>query len=118
MTRDRALALALQIGNRRAEADAALQRLIRTEGDSRFGMYHIARAYALRGDADGMFLWLGRDWQRRGMAAYQLLYDPLLLRFRNDPRFAAFCRTAGLPPPSASDALAIDRIRVLEARRH
>lgn len=118
MTRDRALALALQIGNRRAEADAALQRLIRTEGDSRFGTYHIARAYALRGDADGMFLWLGRDWQRRGMAAYQLLYDPLLLRFRNDPRFAAFCRTAGLPPPSASDALAIDRIRVLEARRH
>lgn len=118
MMRDRALALALQIGNNRAEADAALRRLVRTEGGSRFGTYYIARAHALRGDADGTFLWLERDWQRRGMAAYHLLYDPLLLRFRDDPRFARFCRMAGLPPPTASEALDIDRIRALEARRH
>lgn len=117
IVRDRALALALQAGGNRNEADAALRRLLEVDGQSRFGSYHLARIYALRGDADGMFLWLARDWQRRGMAAYQLLYDPLLLRFRDDPRFAAFCRTAGLPPPSASDALDIDRIRALNARR-
>ena len=117
VARDRALALALQAGPDRAAADAALQQLIRTDGDSRFGTYPIARAYALRGDADAMFLWLERDWQRRGMAAYQLLIDPLLLRFRGDPRFAALCRKAGLPPPTASEALDIDRIRARNLRR-
>ncbi len=117
LVRDRALALALQAGNDRAEADAALQRLIRTDGDSRFGSYHIARTYALRGDADGMFLWLDRDWQRRGMAAYQILFDPLLLRFRDDPRFAAFCAKTGLPPPTESEALSIDQIRAASRGR-
>ncbi len=47
----------------------------------------------------------------RGRAAYQLPHAPLLLRFREAPRFAAFRLGAGLPPPSASDALDIDRIR-------
>ncbi len=117
IARDRALALALQAGASRGEADAALQRLLEVDGQSRYGGYYIARIYALRGDADGMFLWLERDWQRRGMAAYRLLYDPLLLRFRDDPRFAAFCRAAGLPPPSTSDALDIDKIRALSARQ-
>lgn len=115
ITRDRALTLALQAGNDRAAANAALQRLLEADGNSRFGGYSIARVYALRGDAEGVFRWLDYDWQRRGMAAYQLLYDPLLLRFRDDPRFAAFCRRAGLPPPSASDALDIDRIRARNA---
>ena len=115
--RDRVLALALQAGGNRRDADAALQKLIRSQGDGRFGPYYIARAYALRGDADAMFLWLERDWQRHGMAAYQLLFDPLLLRFRNDARFAAFCRKAGLPSPMASEALDIDQIRALGAHK-
>jgi hypothetical protein len=28
-----------------------------------------------------------------------LLYDAFILRYKNDPRFAAFCRAVGLPVP-------------------
>lgn len=111
--RDRAVALALQAGGNIGEADAALQRLIENESGTLSGSYHIARAYALRGDADAMFEWLERDWAKHGVAAYQILFDPLLLRFRDDPRFAAFCARAGLPAPETSEALDIDRIQAL-----
>lgn len=111
VVRDRAVALALQAGDSVGEADAALQRLIENEGGATSGGYHIARTYALRGDADAMFDWLDRDWARHGVAVYRILLDPLLLRFRDDPRFAAFCARAGLPAPETSEALSIDRIQ-------
>lgn len=38
----------------------------------------------------------------RGIA--YLLYDPFILRFKDDPRFAAFCRKVGLPVPGAASA--------------
>jgi len=109
--RDRARALALQIGGDRKAADAALQRLTDAKGKGKGGAYAIARVYALRGDADKTFEWLQRDWDGDGFAIAYFLYDPLLLRFRNDPRFAAYCQRAGLPPPSASEALSLDEIR-------
>jgi hypothetical protein len=34
-----------------------------------------------------------------------LLYDPFILRYRNDPRFAAFCKKVGLP--DTTDAVAM-----------
>ena len=35
---------------------------------------------------------------RKGCAwAANLLYDPFILRYKNDPRFTAFCRKVGLP---------------------
>ncbi|MFT3763763.1 MAG: hypothetical protein QM761_14375 [Pseudoxanthomonas sp.] len=45
------------------------------------------------------------------------LYDPLLLRFRDDPRFAAYCRQAGLLPPGESKALSLDQIRASSAAK-
>lgn len=116
--RDRAVALALQAGGNVGEADAALRRLIENDGNTTSGSYYIARAYALRGDADAMFEWLERDWTNHGVAAYQILFDPLLLRFRNDPRFAAFCARAGLPAAETSEALGIDRIQALGRGGH
>jgi hypothetical protein len=41
----------------------------------------------------------------------------LLLRFRDDPRFAAWCKRAGLPSPQASDALGLDAIRAAFAKK-
>jgi TolB-like protein/DNA-binding winged helix-turn-helix (wHTH) protein/Tfp pilus assembly protein PilF len=116
--RTRALALALQVGTDRPAADAALQSLVETDAQRIGGAYSIARVHALRGDANQAFEWLQRDWDRSGTGMHYALFDPLLLRFRDDPRFAAYCRQAGLPAPSASEALGIDQIRAKVVARH
>jgi TolB-like protein len=109
--RDRALALALQIGDDRDAANAALQRLLDNDGQAKDDAYAIARVYALRNDADKVFEWLRRDRERGGNGVLTVLADPLILRLRNDPRLAEYCRSAGLPAPADSEVLGIDQIR-------
>ncbi|MBS0558026.1 MAG: winged helix-turn-helix domain-containing protein [Proteobacteria bacterium] len=109
--RDMTRALALQAGRDRKAADAALRNLTVSAGDFNRKAYLIARMHALRGDADKTFEWLQHDWEHGAAAVHYVLFDPFLLRFRNDPRFAAYCQRAGLPPPSASEALSLDEIR-------
>ena len=94
---DVALAIARQIGADRSAADAALKTLI--EKDAGIGPYQIAEVYALRNDAKGTFEWLDRAWSGRDPGVQNLLYDPFILRFKDDPRFAVFCRKIGLPVP-------------------
>jgi TolB-like protein/lipoprotein NlpI len=101
--REIALALASQIGPDHAAADAALAKLIKDHaGDS---AYQIAEVYALRGDADNTFKWLDRAWTNRDPGINNLLLDPFILRYRDDPRFAAFCKKVGLP--ATTDAVAM-----------
>lgn len=97
---DVALALALQIGDDRAAADAALKTLIDTQSDA--AAYQITQVYALRKDPDAMFAWLDRAWANRDPGVSYLLFDPIVLRYQHDPRFAAFCRKLGLPVPGAA----------------
>jgi serine/threonine-protein kinase len=97
---DVALALARQIGGDRSAADAALKTLI--DRDAGFAAYQIAEVYALRNDAKETFAWLDRAWSNRDPAFTYLLYDPFILRYRDDPRFAAFCRKVGLPTPAVA----------------
>ena len=92
-----AVTLARQIGPDRSAADAALKTLI--EKDSGDAAFQIAEVYALRGNANATFQWLDRAWGNRDPGIQLLLYDPFILRFKNDPRFAAFCRKVGLPVP-------------------
>jgi TolB-like protein/Flp pilus assembly protein TadD len=92
---DYALALARQIGTDPSAADAALKMLIAK--DARVAPFQIAEVYALRNDAKGTFEWLDRAWSSRDSGVQALLYDPFLLRYKDDPRFAAFCRKVGLP---------------------
>jgi TolB-like protein/Tfp pilus assembly protein PilF len=101
--RDLGMAFASQIGPDRATADAALQRLIDTQAG--YAAYQIAEIFALRKDPAALFAWLDRAWKNRDGGIGLLLTDPLILRYRNDPRFAAFCRKAGLP--STTDAVAM-----------
>jgi hypothetical protein len=69
LNQDAALALARQIGNDRAAADAALQNEIARHGTS--DPYTVAQAYAIRNDADKTFEWgraaaaiaHGRGWR-------------------------------------------------------
>jgi TolB-like protein/Tfp pilus assembly protein PilF len=94
---DIALALARQIGGDRNAADAALRTLI--EKDASPSAYQVAEVYALRNDAKATFASLDRAWAYRDPGIGLLLYDPFILRYKDDPRFAAFCRKVGLPAP-------------------
>jgi len=85
------------IGSDRSAADAALATLI--EKWSGGAAYQIAEVYALRNDAKATFEWLDRAWSNHDAGIGFLLYDPFILRYKDDPRFAAFCRKVGLPVP-------------------
>ena len=99
---DAALAIARQIGADHAAADAALRDLI--DKDAGDGAYQIAEVYALRKQPDQAFEWLERARAQRDPGILKLLNDPLLLAYRNDPRFAAFCRKVRLPVPGSTSA--------------
>jgi TolB-like protein/DNA-binding winged helix-turn-helix (wHTH) protein/Tfp pilus assembly protein PilF len=116
--RERLLAVATQISPDHAAADAALAKLIASKATSSGRLqrpYLIAQAYALRGDLDKTMEWLERT--PAGDILF-MLSDPIILRLRDDPRFIAFCKKAGLPPPSESEALSIDQIRALQGDAH
>jgi TolB-like protein/Tfp pilus assembly protein PilF len=98
MDQDAALALARQIGNDRAAADAALENLIARDATS--DPYAVAQVYAIRNDADKTFEWLDRAWSYRDPGIGTLLVNPFLARYKDDPRFAAFCKKVGLPTPA------------------
>ncbi|HET7930060.1 MAG TPA: hypothetical protein VFL63_01545 [Rhodanobacteraceae bacterium] len=100
---DIAMSLALQVGPDRAAADAALDAFTKAHADD--AAYQLAEMYALRKDPDAVFKWLDRAWSNRDSGVFLLLSDPLILRYRHDPRFAAFCRKIGLP--ATTDAVAM-----------
>jgi TolB-like protein/Tfp pilus assembly protein PilF len=100
---DFAFALARQLGGDRAAADAALQALIDRRAVEM--AYQIAQVQALRRDADKAFEWLDRALANRDPGIQFLLVDPFLLRYRNDPRFAAFCAKIGLSPTTTAKAM-------------
>lgn len=96
---DTTRALARQLGGDRSAADAALKTLNdRYDGSA---AYQVAEIYALRNDAKETFEWLDRAWSSRDPGITSLLFDPFILRYKDDPRFAAFCRKVGLPVPAA-----------------
>jgi TolB-like protein/Flp pilus assembly protein TadD len=111
--RDMSLAFARQLGGDRNAADAALRTLIEKQANN--SAYQIAEVYALRNDAKATFEWLDRAWSNRDSGIQYLLFDPFILRYKEDLRFAAFCRKVGLPAPGQTAAL--DEEARLIARR-
>ena len=101
--RDIALTFATQGGNDRAAADKAVNSLIEKSADG--SAYQIAEVYGLRKDPDNMFTWLDRAWDTRDSGIGRLLSDPFILRYRDDPRFAAFCKKVGLPATTGAKAM-------------
>ncbi|MDQ3039346.1 MAG: tetratricopeptide repeat protein, partial [Pseudomonadota bacterium] len=93
--------MALQVSGDAAKADAALAQLIAKYGD--YCAFQVAGAYALRKDPDQAFAWLDRAWAARDGGIVLLRLDPFLLAYRDDPRFAAFCRKVGFPAPDCTD---------------
>jgi TolB-like protein/Tfp pilus assembly protein PilF len=101
--RNVAMAMAQQASGDHVAADAALKTLIDTSAST--AAYQVAEVYALRQQPDPMFAWLERARANRDPAiGLLLLNDPPILRYKGDPRFAAFCRKVGLPLPGTTPA--------------
>ena len=95
-----ALALAHFANGDRAEADAALKKLIDEEPD--FGPSQIASIYALRKEPEKMFEWLEHAWATHDPGVAELLQNPFLRAYKDDPRFIAFAQKVGVMPKAAA----------------
>jgi len=95
-----ALALAQSANGDRAEADAALKKLIEENADESDSQ--IASVYALRKEPDKMFEWLEHAWNTHDSGANELLSDPFLRAYKDDPRFIAFAQKVGVMPKTAA----------------
>jgi Flp pilus assembly protein TadD len=94
-----ALALAHFANGNRAEADAALKKLIDEDADDAGSQ--IASVYALRKEPEKMFEWLEHAWTTHDAGVRALLADPFLLAYKDDPRFIAFAQKIGVMPKAA-----------------
>lgn len=99
--RDIARAMALQVGKDPAAADEALHKLIADYGD--VAAFQVAQVQALRRDDKAVFEWLERARETHDPGIGNTLVDPLVMRYKHDPRLAAFCTKAGLPLPATSE---------------
>ncbi|HET7557749.1 MAG TPA: tetratricopeptide repeat protein [Rhodanobacteraceae bacterium] len=96
--RDIAMAMARQIGGDSAAANEALRIVVdQHAGD---GAYQIAEIYGVRKQPDQVFQWLDRAHANGDPGVSNVLLDPFLTAYKDDPRFAAFCRKVGLPAPA------------------
>ncbi|MGH7935684.1 MAG: tetratricopeptide repeat protein, partial [Chthoniobacterales bacterium] len=88
------LALAHFANGDRAEADAALKKLIDENADDSGSQ--IAEIYALRKEPDKMFEWLEHAWATHDSGVTDLLSDPFLRAYKDDPRFIGFAQKIGV----------------------
>ena len=94
------LALAQFANGERGEADAALQKLI--DEDAEDAGSQIAQIYAFRKEPEKMFEWLEHAWTTHDVGVAELLSNPLLLAYKDDPRFIAFAQKIGVMPKAAT----------------
>jgi TolB-like protein len=97
--RDFAMAMALEAGADKPSADAALQAFI--DKYAKTASFQVAILYAQRHQPDEMFKWLETAYANRDGGLVRIFVIPFLMDYRDDPRFAAFCRKLGietLPP--------------------
>jgi serine/threonine-protein kinase len=97
--RDYSIAMALQAGDDKSARDAALKAFIDKQGKDM--PCWLAVLYAQRREPDKVFQCLETAYVNRDAALSRLFIFPFLMDYRDDPRFAAFCRKLGiesLPP--------------------
>ena len=62
----------------------------------------IATVYALRKDPDKMFERLEHAWATHGGGGTEMLTNPFLLAYKDDPRFIAFGQKIGVLPKTVA----------------
>ena len=91
-----ALALAHFANGDRTAADAALKKMIDENADDAGSQ--IASVYALRKEPEKMFEWLEHAWTAHDGGVTEMLTDPFLRAYKDDPRFIAFAQKIGVMP--------------------
>jgi serine/threonine-protein kinase len=94
------LALAYFANGERAEADAALKKLIDENADDSGSQ--IASVYALHNEPEKMFEWLEHAWTTHDAGVTELLLNPFLHDYKDDPRYIAFAQKIGVMPKTAA----------------
>ncbi len=95
-----ALALAHFANGDHAEADAALKKLIDEDADDAGSQ--IAEVYALRKEPEKMFEWLEHAWTTHDPGVNDVLVNPFLRAYKDDPRYIAFAQKIGAMPKAAA----------------
>ncbi|MGC2030121.1 MAG: tetratricopeptide repeat protein [Steroidobacteraceae bacterium] len=80
---------------RKADSDAALNRLTALASADR--PFAVACAHAYRGESDAAFLWLERAFTQRDALLWLVKGEPLLRPIHSDPRYKAFLKKMNLP---------------------
>jgi hypothetical protein len=62
----------------------------------------IAVVYALRKEPEKMFEWLEHAWSTHDGGVIEMLSDPFLRAYKDDPRFIAFAQKIGVMPKPAA----------------
>jgi serine/threonine-protein kinase len=101
VARTYSLALAEFANGNFNEAAAALKKLI--DENANDSAIQIAEIYALRKEPEKMFEWLERAWAAHDPGVVELLYNPFLRAYKDDPRFAAFAQKVGLMTKTAAN---------------
>jgi TolB-like protein len=97
--RDNATAIALNANDDNPAANAALQAFITKYAKP--ASFQVACLYAQRHEPDEMFKWLETAYANHDAGLTRMFIIPFLMNYRDDPRFAVFCRKLGienLPP--------------------
>ena len=55
----------------------------------------------MRKEPEKMFEWLEHAWTTHDRGVLELLSDPFLLTYKDDPRFIAFAQKIGVMPKAA-----------------
>jgi len=99
MWRDFATAMALEASGDKPPADTALDAFINKYAKT--ASFQVACLYGQRHEPDEMFKWLETAYTNRDAGLSRIFIIPFLMNYRDDPRFATFCRKLGiesLPP--------------------
>jgi TolB-like protein/Tfp pilus assembly protein PilF len=81
---------------RKAESDAALAQMLKSEANHR--PFYIAKIYAFRGEPDEALRWLDRAYaQKDPTLFFHIVGDPIMKSLKVDPRYKAFLEKMNLP---------------------
>jgi hypothetical protein len=68
-----------------------------------FGCLPLRNSSRNRNKIGTAFEWLDQAWNYRDPSVHNLLYDPFIGRYKDDPRFTAYWRKIGLSVPGVEE---------------